>query len=296
MNEYIINNKVHVKSKNKTNIIINRYFYSLIAFIPLTIIIYLIFGKNILIYQLVRSLLLSFIITSILTYIINIITKDNKLIDIYKKDNVHIISLIIGLFGQNTNIIVLSIAILVTILIKKINKNINLSSILYGLLIITIYKNFNNIITINTLFNIELNKEIIIDYLIGVDYINPILSIIIFIYLFYKKSIKYSIFISYISTIFIITLIIGIFNNMHIVLPFIILASNSIIFLSIYALTDFKATPTINETQIIYGIILGIITIIIMFIIYQLSVIIPMILGPIFLTKYLDNKSYKIKK
>ena len=296
MNEYIVNNKVHVKSKNKTNIIINRYFYSLIAFIILTIITYAIFSKSILIYQLLRSLLLSFIITSILTYIINIFTKDNKLIDIYKKDNVHIISLIMGLFGQNIDIKILTIAIFITILIKKISKNINLSSVLYGILIITIYKSFNNIITINTLFNIELNKEIIIDYLIGVDYLNPILSIMIFVYLFCKKSIKYSIFISYISTIFFITLIIGIFNNMHITLPFIVLASNSIIFLSIYALTDFKATPTINETQIIYGIILGIITIILLFISYQLSVIIPMILGPIFITKYLDNKSYKIKK
>ena len=176
MNEYIVNNKVHVKSKNKTNIIINRYFYSLIAFIILTIITYAIFSKSILIYQLLRSLLLSFIITSILTYIINIFTKDNKLIDIYKKDNVHIISLIMGLFGQNIDIKILTIAIFITILIKKISKNINLSSVLYGILIITIYKSFNNIITINTLFNIELNKEIIIDYLIGVDYLNPILS------------------------------------------------------------------------------------------------------------------------
>ena len=135
----------------------------------------------------------------------------------------------------------------------------------------------------------------IIDYLIGSNSLNPILSILVFLYLFFKKSIKYNIFIAYLSTIFIIMLLVGIFNGMHIVLPLIVLASNSIIFLSAYALTDYMNTPTIGEMQIIYGIILGIITSILTFILSSFSVIIPLIIGPYILTKFLDNNSYKIK-
>ena len=296
MNEYIVTNKTLIKSNNKSSYIFDRYFYSLIAFVILQVITYLIFDNSDSVLPLLKSLLISFIFTSIVAYLINIIFKDYNFINIYKKDNVHIIAIIIGLFAINVNILVLAIAIFVSIIIKKINQNINISSSLYGIIIIMIYHYFtDSLYIINDLLNIELNKKIITNYLIGTNFLNPILSLAMFVYLFIKKSIKYNIFIYYISTIFIITLIIGIVNNMHITLPFIVLASNNIIFLSIYILTDYMNTPTTPEVQIIYGIILGIVTTILTFVIPSFSVVIPMLLGPLLLTKLLDNNSYKIK-
>ena len=131
------------------------------------------------------------------------------------------------------------------------------------------------------------------DYLIGTIYLSPIISLLAFLYLFYKKSIKYNVYISYTLTFAFIMFIYGVLNNMLWFTCF-ALATENILFLSAYVLPDYKATPTIKETSIIYGIILGIISSIIRFIIPSLSVIIPMILG-LLLTKPLDNISAKFK-
>ena len=288
MNEYLVTNKVYIKSNNKSSLILNRYFYSLLIYIFLTIIGYLIFKKYDLVLSLLKSLTLSFIISSILGYIINVIYKDSNFLNIYKKDNIHTISLLIGVFGVNTNIIVLSISILIAIIAKKLNKNLNLSSALYAIVIILTYKYLNHELLLLDMNNIELNKDL-------VYYIDPILSLLMFSYLFYKKSIKYNIFIYYIITVFLIMLGVGILTGMHITLPFIVLSSNSIIFLSVYTLTDYMMTPTINETGRVYGIVIGIITSILTFIIYPLSIVIPFIICPYLLTKKLDNNSYKFK-
>ena len=297
MNNYIVVNKTFVKSKNKSSLIINRYFYSLLVFILFTILLYLVFNKTNLILPLVKSLILSLIIAIFIQYIINLISKNNKFVDIFRKDYIHIIALIIGLFGVNINILVLFMAIFISLIVKKIINNINLSVSLYGILIILLYKYFTSDInySLGIINDIELTKDIVIDYLIGTEYLSPVLSLFIFIYLFYKKSIKYNIFISYICTIFIVMLLYGIFNGMNLIFPFIYLSINSIIFLSVYTLTDYIATPTINETQRIYGVILGFTTSILSFIVPVFAVVIPHIVGPIILTKYLDNMSYKIK-
>ena len=286
MNEYLVTNKVYIKSNNKSSYILNRYFYSVLTYVIFTIILYLILKVPVL--PLIKSLALSFIITSILGYIINIIYKDTNILNIYKKDHLHTISLIIGVFSVNVNIIVLSISILIALIVKKINKNITFSCSLYAIIIILTYKYFNHELLLLDINNIELKKELIY-------YIDPVLSLVMFGYLFYKKSIKYNIFIYYILTVFLLMLGVGILTGMHIILPFLIISSNHIIFLSVYTLTDYMMTPTINEAGRIYGVILGIITTILTFIIYPLSVVIPLIIGPYILTKYLDNNSYKFK-
>ena len=298
--------KTFVKSKNSVKNIYLNYTYSLIGFIILLTILYLISGNNNLIFPLYKSIFISLVISSIIQYIINIINKKYNFLAIYTKDNTHIIAIIIGLFGLNSSIIILSIAIFISLLIKKIYKGINLSSTLYGILIIILYKYYNNsLITPLTNFN-ELanygtfsqvigNKKDVINYLIGINYLSPILSMISFIYLFHKKSIKYNIYISYLLTFSFIMLIHGILNDMSLWFIFFELTSGNILFLSVYALTDYQITPTLAESQILYGIILGIISSILRFIIPELSVIIPLILGPILLTKLLDNLSPKLK-
>ena len=80
-------------------------------------------------------------------------------------------------------------------------------------------------------------------------------------------------------------LTIGLLNNMNIWYLFFQLTTGNLLFLSVFILPDYRTTPTTGEGQIIYGIILGLITSILRFIIPELSVVITLILGPILLTK-----------
>ena len=304
--EYNVVAKTFVKSHNKTSKIINRYFYSLVAFIVLTILSYLIFDKTSLIIPLLKSIALSFLIASILSYFINLVFKDTNFLNIYKKDNIHIISLIISLFAIDTKVSVLTLAILITLIIKKTFKRINLSSVLYIILFIILYKYFNHELITPLISFMEMgyygtyeevikNSGGIASYLIGINYLSPILAIFCFIYLFHKKSIKYSIVFSYILTFSLIMLFFGFFKEMNIWLLFFELTTGNILFLTIYTLTDYMVTPTINEGQVIYGIILGIISAILRFIVPELAIIIPFIIGPILLTKPIERMSAKLK-
>ena len=305
MREFHTSNKTYVKSNNSTNKIIARYTYSLIIFALLTIIINLFLGSKTQVLSLIKSLSFSFVITSIFTYIINVIKKEYNIKKIYTEDTTIAISIMIGLFSVNLDILILTLAIILTLFIKNIKKDINLSSVLYGILLIILYKYFTNnldtplIIMKNNLFNMDYHEVLninngIYNYLFGITYLSPVLSIIMFIYLFHKKGIKYNIVISYILTISIIMFLYGIFTDKMWFVLF-ELSSGSILFLTIYTLTDFKVSPTIGEAQILYGIILGTITSILRFIIPELSVILTFIIGELLLSKYLENISYKLK-
>ena len=88
----------------------------------------------------------------------------------------------------------------------------------------------------------------------------------------YKKSIKYNIVASYILTITITMLSFGLLNNMNIWYWFFQLTSGNLLFLIVFLGTDYSNTPTTGEGQFLYGVILGIITSILRFIIPELSV------------------------
>ena len=136
----------------------------------------------------------------------------------------------------------------------------------------------------------------ILEYFVGViDYLSPLLSIISFIYLFCKKSIKYNIVISYLLTFSFMMLFVGMFNGMNIWYLFFQLTTGNILFLSVFCLSDYPITPITTEGQVIYGIILGVLTCILRFIIPELSVVIVLIAGPILFTKIINKLSIKLK-
>ena len=144
MTSYHHNQKVYIKSTNHTNTIIARYTYTLIIFTILTIIINLLFGNKELSVALIKFVLLSFAITSVFSYIINIIKKEYDIKKIYTDDTTIGLSLIIGLFAVNADILILVLAITLMLLIKNIKKDINLSVSLYGILLLILYKYFTN--------------------------------------------------------------------------------------------------------------------------------------------------------
>ena len=308
MREFKKVNKVFIKSNNTTNKIFNRYLYCLIPFIILIIISNLINKTPEGIISITKSISISLITSIIVQYIFNLTHKQKDITKIFLEDNILTISIILGLFSINSPILVIIISSIISIIIKNISINNNISSSLYGILFILLSKYYlNNLDTplynlsklsyIDTFDNIVTPYGSILSYTLGTNlyYLSPILSILSFIYLFHKKSIKYNIVFSYILTISFIMLFTGLFNNMNIWYIFFHLTTGNLLFLSVFILTDYPNTPTTGEGQLIYGIILGLITSILRFMIPELSVIIPLILGPILLTKLINKISFKLR-
>lgn len=88
------------------------------------------------------------------------------------------------------------------------------------------------------------------------------LCLIAFIYLTITKTIKWKIPVSYITTVFIITFIVGLNNNLGIWYPLFQIMSGGLVFGAVFMATDPVTSPTTSLGQILYGISLGILTLI----------------------------------
>lgn len=287
MSEFKTYNKTYIKSNNSIRKINLNYIYSLL-FIFLYYLIYEYIKNNDLI-----ILIKGIFSIGIGTFIWWILNSKKKILEIIIDDNILAISLILSLLFYKYSYITLVIAIISSLVFKKIYKNIELSSALIGLFIGYIYVYFFEY-PITTL-ELEMGRDNIICLLKGDYYISTIVSLIAFLYLFNKKSIKYNLFISYGITIFLITLIYSIFNSLGLEYFLITILSNNILFYGVYILCDSKTSPVIAEGQILYGIIMGIICGILLNINSFLGIIIALILGVFVFSKLIDNFSIKMR-
>lgn len=290
MSEFNLKDKVYVKTNNSVKKISLNYTYSLIFIFIVTICLYLIIGYQKETISLIKNFCLSIITLSILTYIINIIKKKPSISLIYKDNNLLSIALIISLFSNNIPYYITIIANALALTAKAVNPKRNLSSSLYSILLLIIYKE-----TTTCYLYQDMNNLRFIDYIINPLFVNPILSLLAFIYLFYKKSIKYNLILGYFITFFLTIFIYTILIKEDILTVFIGIILNSSIFLSIYTLTDYELTPSTTESCLIYGIITGIISLILYVIYPKLAIIVPLILSPLILTKYLDKITPRLK-
>jgi electron transport complex protein RnfD len=94
---------------------------------------------------------------------------------------------------------------------------------------------------------------------------SKILCILAFIYLVYFKVIKWRITLTYILTVFAITYAIGGTNNLGIWYPLFQILTGGLIFGAVFMATDPVTSPVTQIGQIIYGIALGILTVIFRF-------------------------------
>ncbi len=88
------------------------------------------------------------------------------------------------------------------------------------------------------------------------------LCILGFLYLVYKKAIKWRIPITYIGTVFVMTYIIGSLNDATLWYPTFQILSGGLFFGAIFMATDPVTSPTTPIAQVIYGIFLGILTVV----------------------------------
>ena len=290
MSEFCLRDKVFAKTDNSVKKISLNYTYGLLFIFIVTIFLYLIFGYQKEAIDLIKNFSLSILTLSIATYIINIIKKKTSLSAIYKNNNLLSLSLIISLFSNNIPYYIVIIASLLVVITKLINPQRNLSSSLYGILLIVLYKETTTYYVYQDMHSLKL-----IDYLVNPLFINPLLSLITFIYLFHKKSIKYNLVFGYFITFFLAIFLYTIINKGDIPGIFIEMIINSSIFFSVYTLTDYEMTPSTLESSLIYGIITGILSFILYVFYPKLSVIVPLLIAPLILTKYLDKISPKLK-
>lgn len=87
------------------------------------------------------------------------------------------------------------------------------------------------------------------------------LCIVAFIYLTVNKVIKWRIPVCYVVTVFIMSAIIGFSNNMGLWYPLFCVLSGSVLFGSIFMATDPVTSPITKHSQVLGGILLGILTI-----------------------------------
>lgn len=290
MTNFITANKTYVKSTNSIKKINITYLYTLITFTIYYFIYYLFLKDYSHITASSKSLLVLLVTAIIFEYLSRLIDKSSSSSSL---SNTISISLIIFLLTNHLNILVSLISLLISLIIKKTTKNSFLSSTLYGLLFALIYQYATNTPSILPTL-IEESSKGFLKFLI-MPPISPIISLTSLFYLFHKKVLKYPLVFSYFLTYLLVILSYNLLKGTEIFQIINILISNNILFLSIYCLADSYKSPTIFEGELIYGIILGLITSILSLIIPELSAIITIIIGSFIFVKPLDKLSIKLK-
>ena len=95
----------------------------------------------------------------------------------------------------------------------------------------------------------------------GLGEISSILILISFIYLVIQRVIKWKIPVIYVSTVFIMTFIIGSINDLGIWYPLFQILSGGLLFGAVFMATDPVTSPTTSIGQILFGLFLGILTV-----------------------------------
>ena len=306
MREFKKLDRVFIKSNNTTNKIFNRYLYCLIPFILLILIYNFIWGEQIISISLIKSLGISIISCFVCNILFDVINKNDEK-KRFLDDNVLTIAIVLGLFSVSSSILTIIVSSVLTIVIKRVMKNDSFSVSLYGILVILILNhyigdidtpllNLSRLSYVGSFDNVLKSYGSIKDYFIGtINYLSPMLAILVFIYLFYKKSIKYNIVIAYLLTFSFIMFIVGMVNGMNIWYVFFQLMTGNVLFLSIFCLPDYPVSPIVTEGQLVYGIILGLISCILRFIVPELAIVISIIIGPLLITNKINKLSIKLK-
>ena len=298
MTEYQVVNKTYIKSSNNSSKILFRYSIALIIFLLYVSFCYLIKKDYSSTINLFKTFLISSVISIIFQYIINLTRGKKNIIKVFTEDNVLANSIIISLFSYKEELIVILLAPIISIVVKLFNKNIGISSSLYGVLFIIIYRLLNGYTNeLPVITNIFKDYKTIIKLSLGLTFqnISPVVSISLLLYLFQKKSIKYPIVFSYILSYLLIILLFSLLNKDGLNYFISNILASNIIFLAVFTSSDYKITPISAEGGILYGIIASILTFIISLFEINLAPVITFILLSLFLTKFIDKISFKLK-
>ena len=290
-----------IKSENSTNKMMSRV---IIALFP--IILFSFYKNGVLcydgtnIYMLFKPLIIigfSTLCTFLFETIYLYLTKDEKLIDIIRKNYSYMPGLFLGLILPiNTPLTIILIGSFISVFIGKVlfggfGQNIFNPALIGRLFIITMYaltiselggylntSELDSIASATPLTNASLvngigtYKELVYPYA-SLKYFflgfipgclgetNKLLIILAFIYLSVTKTIKWQIPVIYVSTVFISTLVIGLMNGVGLWYPLFQILSGGLLFGAVFMATDPVTSPVTKKGQILYGICLGLLTV-----------------------------------
>lgn len=92
-----------------------------------------------------------------------------------------------------------------------------------------------------------------------------LLSLLAFVYLLFNKIIKWKITIAYLLTVFVMTFVIGNYNGLGLWYPLFHIMSGGLVFISVFLATDLVTTPTTPIAQLLFGLYIGILTVLLRF-------------------------------
>lgn len=284
MREFVVCNGLAIKSDNTKNKIMNRFVFSLLVFLLLSIITSFITNNSFIdkIYP-ILGIILTLGICFIVEYIFMLMRKEYNIKRICD-NNILLVGLILSLFTCNSSFFIIIIASLITSISKNLIKYLDIKSSLLGIIIVILFGNIS-LDSYNSILLLMGNYKI---------YMSIILSIISYIYLFYNKSIKYLIPLTSIGIYFIIMLLVTLFSGNNLYDIFFLVIRSNIVFLSVFVASDFVNTPISKEGEIIYGILLGLLTSIISIFNVELSMVIGIIIVTLF-TNIIDMYSFKLR-
>lgn len=219
-----------------------------------------------------------------LLYSVLILKKKDKNIIEYLKDSFCIIpGILLGLILPiNTPIYIILIGTIFGSIISKIlskifdNKILNpvlINRLIIVLIYIVIIGDNLDSVLIPTIEGIGSYETLVkpygnlINFFVGtvpgmVGTTSVFISLIAFIYLIFTKSIKWKIPAVYVLSVFSISLMIGNINGLGIWYPLFQILSGSLIFGAVFLATDHFTTPVTPIGQVLYGLFLGILTVI----------------------------------
>lgn len=269
-----------IKDSDSYDKIILRILISIMPIIAYSIFKYSVvafFNSDIAFIQTLRPvfIILISLFTSIVTEILyKIIVSRSKIKEslkiskyIYSILNSIIISLILPI---NIPLYIVFLSSFICTIINKIFKS-NIYSPYLAYLIIYIL--FNNILsdnyiiyTASNVYNQVVNNNLL-SFVVGNSSIilgtsSILVMLFSFLYLCITNTIKYEISLSYIFSIIIMYILLSSLNNNIYDYNYMSLICNSILFTSIFAVNDIKTSVITNDGKILYGTLLGIVTII----------------------------------
>lgn len=124
---------------------------------------------------------------------------------------------------------------------------------------------------------------------------SALLCLLGFIYLTVTKTIKWKIPVVYISTVFIMTYMIGSYNQLGIWYPLFQILSGGLMFGAVFMATDPVTSPTTPIGQIIYGFFLGILTVILRYLTPYPEGVLTSILTLNLFVFVIDKTGYKMR-
>ena len=277
MREFVVCNGLAIKSDSTKNKIMNRYVFSLLVLLLISIITSFITNNSFIdkIYP-ILGIILTLGICYIVEYIFMLMRKEYNIKRICD-NNILLVGLILSLFTCNSSFLIIIIASLITSISKNLIKYLDI-------IIVILFGNIS-LDSYNSILLLMGNYKI---------YMSIILSIISYIYLFYNKSIKYLIPLTSIGIYFIIMLLVTLFSGNNLYDIFFLVIRSNIVFLSVFVASDFVNTPISKEGEIIYGILLGLLTSIISIFNVELSMVIGIIIVTLF-TNIIDMYSFKLR-